>query len=31
MVWADEVPGAGKETERAEVRAFGMDTKKPVA
>ena len=31
MIWADEVTGAGKETERAVVRAFGMDTKKPIA
>ena len=31
MVWADEVSGAGEEAERAVVRAFGMDSKKPIA
>ena len=31
MVGADEVSGAGEEAERAVVRAFGMDSKKPIA
>ena len=31
MVGADEVPGTGEEAERAVVRAFGMDTKKPIS